>query len=114
MYTHTRTTFARYPFVPVRTSTDEFLNLCLRHVADRPMFRTQDLERHVLAIDLRRFDLDMLESGFAGHRLSPSFAALEADLAGILSRLLDEFGDPTLWEIEIDELPAPLTRAELC
>jgi hypothetical protein len=96
MYTHTRTTFARYRYIPVRTSATEFLNLYLRYVADRPMFRTQDLARRVPAIDLRRFDLDMLEAAFAGHRLSPNFAALEADLAGILSRLLDEFGDPAL------------------
>ena len=113
MYTHTRTTFAHYPFIPVRTSAAEFLDLYERHVVGRPMFRTQDLERHVLAIDLRRFDLDILELAFAGLRLSPSFARLEGQLADVLERLLDEYEDPTLWEIEVNELPAPLTHAEL-
>ena len=113
MYTHTRTTFARYPFIPVRTTATEFLALYERHVDGRPMFRTQDLERHVLAIDLRRFDLDILQSVFAGLRLSPSFATLEEQLLDVLERLLDEFDDPTLWEIELNELPAPLTAAEL-
>ena len=113
MYTHTRTTFARYPFVPVRTSAAEFLDLYQRHVAGRPMFRTQDLERHVLAIDLRRFGLGILERAFDGLALSASFATLEDELADILERLLDEFDDPTLWEIELNELPAPLTHAEL-
>ena len=114
MYTHTRTTFAHYPFIPVRTSAAEFLDLYERHVVGRPMFRTQDLERHVLAIDLRRFDLGILESAFDGLRLSASFATLEEELSGVLERLLDEFDDPTRWEIELNELPAPLTRSELC
>ena len=76
------------------------------------MFRTQDLERHVLAIDLRRFDLGILERAFDGLALSPIFATLEGELADVLERLLDDFDDPTLWEIELCEMPAPLTHAE--
>ena len=113
MYTHTRTTFARHPFIPARTTATEFLALYQRHVVGRPMFRTRDLERHVLAIDLRRFDLCILEEAFAGYRLSPSFATLERQLPEVLDELLVDFGDPTLWEIEVCQLPAPLTAAEL-
>lgn len=114
MYTHTRTTFARYPFIPVGTSAEEFLALYLRHATGPPMFRTQDLERHVLAIDLRRFDLDLLEEAFEGRSLSRRLAVVEGQFAAILDDLLDAYGDPTLWQIELDRLPPLLTRAELC
>ena len=106
MYTHTRTTFARYPYIPVQTSADAFRALYLAHAAEPPRFRVHDLDRHVLAIDLRRFHPDDLEAAFADLNLSFSFAVLEEQLADLLAELratVDD--DPSQRPLADHELP---------
>ena len=106
MYTHTRTTFARHPYIPVQTSADAFRALYLAHASEPPRFHVHDLDRHVLAIDLRRFHPDDLEAAFAGLSLSFSFAELEGQLADLLEDLrvtVDD--DPSQRSVEDQELP---------
>ena len=114
MYTHLRTTFARYPYIPVQTTAGQFRQLYLQHTANRPWFRIRDLDRHVLAIDLRRFHPADLTQALRDVQLSQSFADLEEQLLDLLDQLratVDD--DPSQRDLDIHELPPPLTRAEL-
>jgi hypothetical protein len=112
MYDHERTTFARYPYVPTRTSPDQLLSIYLGLCTEPPWFDFTDLDRHVLAIDVRRFAPEQIEDTLDGAGLSPSFWELEEELDDLLVVLIETYGDPTCWKPLLHHLPPLVTTNE--
>jgi hypothetical protein len=109
MHPNAETTFARYPSTPLRTDGETLVRLYLTHATNRPQFDLCELARLLVAIDLRRFDMHTLGAALDGYRLSSSWQPLRAQLESLLEELLDAYGDPTLWEIDLDQLPPFVT-----
>lgn len=112
MYDHERTTFARYPYVPTRTSPEQLRAIYLGLCAEEPVFRVNDLDRHVLAIDVRRFEPELIEDALDGVSLAPSFWQLEEQLDDLLVQLIEDHGDPTCWKPLLHHLPPLMTTGE--
>lgn len=113
MFDKERTTFARYPYIPTRTSPEQLLSIYLARCEESPRFRLADLDRHVLAIDVRRFDPEAIEDALEGVVFAPSFWELEHQLDDLLRELLLLHGDPTLWNPLLHQMPPLLTTDEV-
>ena len=112
MFDKERTTFARYPYIPTRTSAEQLLSIYLARCEERPRFAVSDLARHVLAIDVRRFDPEAIEDALEGVSFAPTFWELEHQLDELLLDLIDLHGDPTCWTPLLHHLPPLLTTDE--
>ena len=113
MFDKQRTTFARYPYIPTRTSAEQLLSIYLARCEERPRFLVKDLARHVLAIDVRRFDPEAIEDVLEGVTLAPTFWKLERQLDEALSELIYLHGDPTCWGPLLHQMPPLLTTDEI-
>ena len=112
MFEKQRTVFARYPYIPTRTSAEQFTTMYLAHCEERPRFVLRDLDRHVLAIDIRRFDPEAIADALEGVVLAESFWELEHQLHQLLLELIDLHGDPTRWAPMLHELPPLITTGD--
>lgn len=109
MYDQQRTTFARYPHMPTRTSPQQLRSIYHGLCDGDPWFNVGDLDRHVLGIDVRRFEPAQIENALDGVVLSNSFWELEIQLDDLLVELIDCHGDPTQWPVLLHHLPALVT-----
>lgn len=109
MFDKERTTFARYPYVPTPTSAEQLLSIYLARCEEPPRFQLRDLDRHVLAIDVRRFHPEAIEEALEDVEFAPTFWELEYQLDTLLIELIDLHGDPTLLPPLLHQLPALIT-----
>lgn len=113
MFDKQRTVFARYPYMPTRTSAEQLRSIYLDRCEEHPRFLVRDLDRHVLAIDVRRFDLEAIADALEGVRFAPTFWKVERQLDRLLSELIDRHGDPTCWVPLLHDLPPLVTTDEV-